>query len=117
MLKLLLAHAVDQLDLMACLASTTRSISTIAYTVVHRRCRLPQGNGDDCPGGKTPHGSPLSEGSDQPYDIELVFFVQKISQHLFLGKSTKTAATRAAHFQTPICTTSFGAYVDTKKKK
>jgi len=34
---------------------------------------------------------------DQPYDIKLVF-VQKITLILFLGKSTKTAATRAALF-------------------
>jgi len=35
-------------------------------------------------------------GLDPPYDIKLVF-VQKIL-HLFLGKSTKTASTRAALF-------------------
>jgi len=31
-----------------------------------------------------------------PYDIKLVFLCRKL--HLFLGKSTKTAATRAALF-------------------
>jgi len=40
---------------------------------------------------------------DPPYDIKLVFY-RKL--HLFLGKSTKTAATRAA-LLTPICIKSF----------
>jgi len=45
------------------------------------------------------------------YDIKLVF-VQKTFEHLFLGKSTKTAATRAAHFDSQYAPnrSSVGAY-------
>jgi len=41
---------------------------------------------------------------DPPYDINLVF-MHKL--HLFLGKSTKTAATRAALFDSSMHTKSF----------
>jgi len=60
----------------------------------HRR-RLPQGNGGDCPRRNTPHRAPPGEDFDPPYDIKLVF-VQKIT--FVLSESTKTAATRAALF-------------------
>jgi len=43
---------------------------------------------------KTPHRAPPCEELDPPYDIKLVFFVLKIT-----GKSTKTAANRAALFE------------------
>jgi len=47
------------------------------------------------PGEKTPHRAPPCEELDPPYDIKFVL-CRKL--HLFLGKSTKTAATRAALF-------------------
>jgi len=43
----------------------------------------------------TPHRSPACEDLDSPYDIKLIL-CRKL--HSFLGKSTKTAATRAALF-------------------
>jgi len=42
-------------------------------------------------------GLQSTDGNVTPYDVKLVF-VQKITYSLFLGKSTKTAATRAALF-------------------
>jgi len=58
--------------------------------------RLPYGNGGDCPTRKTPHRAPPLCGElGPPYDIKLVL-CRKL--HLFLGKSTKTAATRSAPF-------------------
>jgi len=66
----------------------------------HRR-RLPWGNGGDCPRRKTPHRAPPCEELDPPYDMKLVFLCRKL--HLFLGKSTETAATGAA-LLTPIST-------------
>jgi len=51
---------------------------------------------------KNPHRAPPCEELDPPYDIMLVL-CRKL--HLFSGKSTKTAATRAA--LTSICTKSF----------
>jgi len=52
---------------------------------------------------KTPHRPPLCGELGQTYDVKLVL-CRKL--HLFLGKSTKTAATRAA-LLTPICIKSF----------
>jgi len=43
----------------------------------------------------TPHRSPACEDLDSPYDIKLIL-CRKL--HSFLGKSTKTAATKAALF-------------------
>ena len=55
--------------------------------VSHRR-RL-QGNGGECPRRITPHRAPPP---DEEFDLRHEF------AHLFSGKSTKTAATRAALF-------------------
>jgi len=52
--------------------------------------------GGDCSRIQTPHMAPPCEGLDPPYDIKLVFCAEKL--HMFLEKSTKTDATRAALF-------------------
>jgi len=62
-----------------------------ATTAVHSHCRRPHGYRGDCLTTITPPCEEL----DPPYDIKLVL-CRKL--HLFLGKSTKTAATRAALF-------------------
>ena len=68
-------------------------------------CRIFPGTGADfhravvatAPGEKLLVGRrPPCEELDPSYDIKLVFLCRKL--HLFLGKSTKTAATRAALF-------------------
>jgi len=48
---------------------------------------------------KTPHRARPCEELDPPYDIKLVLC--RIL-HLFLGESTKTAATRVAHFDSNV---------------
>ena len=58
----------------------------ILVRTAHRRCRLPYGNGGDCPMRTTPHRVPPCEELDLP----IVLFV--------LRKITKTAAIRAALF-------------------
>jgi len=52
----------------------------VAYmcTNYHRRCRLPRGNGGDCPRRKTPHKAPPREELVPPHDVKLAF-VQKIA--------------------------------------
>ena len=63
-----------------------------------RRRRRPWGYGaygGDCPRRETRHRAPACEELDPPYDTKLVF-VQKVT--FVLRKSTKTAATRAALF-------------------
>jgi len=56
------------------------------------------------PGEKLLIGRRLVRSWTPPYDIKLVFLYRNL--HLFLRKSTKTSATRAA-LLTPICTKSF----------
>ena len=62
-------------------------------------------------GGVCPSSKKLITGRRRPVRnwtcraISSLFLCRKL--HLFLGKSTKTAATRAALFLTPICTKSF----------
>ena len=56
--------------------------------------------GGDCSRIQTPHMAPPCEELDPPYDIKLVFCAEKL--HMFLEKSTKTAATRAALFDSNI---------------
>jgi len=79
--------------------SNTLTRCAFIRTVIHKR-RLPHGNGDDCPRRKTPHRAPPCEELDPMYDIKLVL-CRKL--HLLLGKSTETAATRAALFDSNMC--------------
>jgi len=46
-------------------------VCSYAALISARRRRLPQGNGGDCPGRKTPHRAPPHEELDPPYDIKL----------------------------------------------
>jgi len=73
---------------------STRPIGDLCRRAVHR-LRLPCGNGGDCPGEKHLIGRCPGRNWTR-FTISSLFSCRKLQ--LFLGKSTKTAATRAALF-------------------
>jgi len=57
------------------------------------------------PREKTPHRAPPCEELDPPYDIKLVFFVQKITFYSY--ENQQKLLSQELHFLTPVCTKSF----------
>ena len=77
------------------LSSQTRNARYRTLIASHHRRRLTQGNGGDCPGRKLLIGRrPVRNWTRRT--TSSLFLCRKL--HFFLGKSTKTAATRAARF-------------------